>query len=50
MKNEIKRQALAILAKAPEIAAKTFINSLKDSTEKAEALKLFKALKVIKTE
>lgn len=48
MDNNIKRQALQVLANAPTIAAKTFINSLKTNDEKKQALTLFKALKVVK--
>lgn len=50
MDNNIKRQALQVLANASTIAAKTFINSLKNDDEKKQAIMLFKALKIIKTE
>ena len=50
MRNETKREALKVLANAPTIAAKTFLNSLKDQDERREALKLFEALGVIKKE
>lgn len=45
MKNEIKRDALRILANAPTIAARAYLNKLPDS-DRAEAVKLFQALGV----
>lgn len=45
MKNEIKRDALRVLATAPTIAARAYLNKLPDS-DRAEAAKLFQALGV----
>lgn len=46
MKNEIKRAALLALANAPNIAAAELLKRLTAEEDKAEALKLFKALGV----
>lgn len=46
MKKDIIKQALKALANAPQTTAKAFINGLKDESDKAEAIKLFKALNI----
>ena len=50
MDNRIKKQALQVLANAPQIAAKTYIQTLTSKQDKQDALRLFEALNVLKKE